>query len=793
MLQEHVHEVISFGPFRVFPVERQLKRGDEVVNLGSRAFDILLVLLEHAGEVVGHKELITRVWPGVFVEEVALRVHIAALRKSLGSAEAGSRHLMNVPGRGYSFVAPTTREAIDAGAPSAGASYEAVYRLPLPLARMVGRDDVVCDVRRKILVDRFVTIVGPGGMGKTTVALSVARSLLQSFRGVICFVELGPLSDPNLLAGALASALGLPVRSQDPLPDTIMRLRARPALLILDSAEHLITETALIAERLFVEVPTLHLLVTSREILRAERENVYRLPPLDSPPDDPTLTAAQVLAFPAAKLFLERAASRGGPLTLQDADAPIVGKICRKLDGIALAIELAAGRVGISGLHETAMLLDSQFALRWPGRRTAAPRHQTLSATLDWSYNLLLETERMVLRQLSVFVSSYRLHAARRVAAKPGLADEQVFDALEGLSAKSLASADRSESCPRYRLLDTTRTYASVKLAADGEQEHSRRRHAEYYRDLLQQTARNGDAATEGARASAEDLDDIRAAMRWAFDKGGDLSLGVDLAILTVPIWLGKALFSECQDWMINAAAAVKDAGGDAAQRELSIQLALASTKIFTVGLSAELTATWTKALELAESLGDVRGQLACFLPLWGSEIRAAAYGDALRSASKGARAAEQVSDPGPVAMAEWMLGRDRKDLAAAPREGRGFGPQGDGAGLAVHRGPRRVVRAERYRRGGAALRAGRSLWRGRVADGGAGGSKYLGAHLLGRLRAGEGRPRSDSRGATADCPGARPGACGAAGSGPGAHPRIRPRPKRNACRVEQLVLRTVT
>jgi len=663
MPQQHVYEVISFGPFRVFPAERLLKRADESVKLGSRAFDILLALVEHAGEVVGHKELIARVWRGVFVEEVALRVHIAALRKALGSSEAGQRYLANVPGRGYSLVAPTTREVIETGIVAEDTPHEAMYRLPPPLGRMVGRDEVVSELCRKVMADRFVTIVGPGGMGKTTVALSVAQSLVQGFRGAVCFVELGPLKDPQLLAGALASALGLPVRSQDPLPDVIAHVRAMPTLLILDSAEHLIAEAAVLAERLAAEVHDLHLLVTSREILRAEGENVYRLPPLESPPDDPTLTAAQVLAFPAATLFMERAASGGGPVALSEADAPIVGKICRKLDGIALAIELAAGRVGTSGLRETAQLLDSQLSLRWPGRRTAAPRHQTLSATLDWSYNLLSETERAVLRQLSVFVAGYTLHAARRIAEDQELGDEAVFDAIEGLSAKSLASADISGSLPRYRLLDTTRTYAAMKLTAAGEREPLRRRHAEYYLDLLRRTVRDAEGTSSEPRASAEDLGDIRAALRWALDEGADPSLGVDLAIHTVPTWLGRALFIECQDWMIKAAAAVDETKPDAGPRLLSIQLALASTKIFTVGLSPELTATWTKALELAEGLGDVGGQLACFLPLWGSEIRAALYDDALRSATKCSRAADQVEDVGPSAMAEWMLGHTKHHL----------------------------------------------------------------------------------------------------------------------------------
>src|ERR1700687_3838142 len=299
-------ELVSSGPFRLFPSERVLKKADEPVKLGSRAFDILLVLVQHAGEVVVHKELIAKVWPGVFVEEVSLRVHIAALRKALDTGEAGTRYLTNVPGRGYCFVAPTSRERVESIVPAADTSFDAVYQLPPPLARMVGRDEAVREICQKLMAERFVSIVGPGGMGKTTVALSVAHALLTEFRGAVCFVELGPLSAPQLLAGTVASAFGLPVQSQDPIPGLVAHLRGKRILLILDSPEHLISQAAVAAERLFSDLPDLHILVTSREILRVEGESVHHLSPLKSPPDNPNLTVAEMLNFPAAKLFMER-------------------------------------------------------------------------------------------------------------------------------------------------------------------------------------------------------------------------------------------------------------------------------------------------------------------------------------------------------------------------------------------------------------------------------------------------------------------------------------------------------
>ncbi|MEI9887626.1 MAG: winged helix-turn-helix domain-containing protein [Rhizomicrobium sp.] len=617
---------------------------------------MLTVLVENAGEIVGHRELIAKVWPGAFVEEVSLRVHIAALRKALDTGEAGPRYLTNVPGRGYGFVAPTSREAIETPDFVAHRPAVARYALPARLTHVVGRDDDVRELCEAIVAERFVTLVGPGGMGKTTVALSVAHALLEEFRGAICFVELGPLNDPHLLAGTVASAFGLPVQTQDPIPGLVAHLRGKRMLLILDSSEHLISAVAVLAGRLFEAAPDLHILATSREALRTDGENVYRLSPLASPPDTSNLTMADMLGFPAAKLFVERAAMGGGTMVLDDTAAPLVANICRRLGGLALAIELAAGRVGTLGLRETAALLDSQFALRWPGRRTAPPRHQTLSATLDWSYNLLSETERKVLARLSAFAGNFTLEGAQQVAGRPELAEVEVFDAIGGLFVKSLASADTSGPIARYRLLDTTRTYAAMKLKDSGEYNDLRRRHALYYRDLLVRTARGAGLTADQPTASAADIDNIRAALHWAFSADGDPALGVDLAAFSTPIWLGKALLTECRDWMTRAAA-VANPDDAPTQQQLLIQTALASSQVLGVGMSDQFKASWTKALELAVRLQDIPGQLTGHLALWGAAIRAPSLDEALDAARRCGDIARLVPDPGPSAMVDWMAG----------------------------------------------------------------------------------------------------------------------------------------
>jgi predicted ATPase/DNA-binding winged helix-turn-helix (wHTH) protein len=652
---------ISFGAFQLLPAERLLKRGDDVVRLGSRAFDILAALADRPGEIVGSRELIDKVWPDVFVEEASLRFHIVQLRKALGDGVQGGRYVLNVPGRGYILVEPTTRLEVG-GAPEPHPVASSTYALPPSSEHMVGRDEIVRELSEKLRSERFVTIVGPGGVGKTTVALSIANALLRDFAGAVCFVELSSVGDASLLAALVTSALGVPVQAEDPLPDLITHLRGKKILLVLDNCEHVIRKAAEVAERLFVELDHLSILATSREALQVEGEHVFRLPSLASPPEGETLSAARALAFPAAQLFVNRMASAGAIGALTNEEAAIIGSMCRRLAGLPLAIELAAGRAALLGARDTAALLDSLFALQWPGLRTAPPRQQTLSATLDWSYNLLSGPEQAALRRLSAFSSSFKLDAARNVALADDITEGVLFEAIGSLFAKSLLSNDRSETTTRYRLLDTCRTYARQRLEEAGEREPTRRRHALYYCDLLRSTSAD-EVAPDMPTASTVDLEDIRSALQWAFGDKGDNLLGADIAAYSAPLWLGRALLAEGRAWMAKAAAAI-DAGSATSQQRLRIQIAFASTELFTRGFAETTIAAWDKTLERAIALNDVAAQQLAYLVLWGGEIRAAQYAQALATAEKSAALAEGSSDRGLQAMGQWMLGHSKHHTA---------------------------------------------------------------------------------------------------------------------------------
>jgi predicted ATPase/DNA-binding winged helix-turn-helix (wHTH) protein len=473
-----------FGPFELNVAERSLKKVNQAVPLGGRAYDILIALLENAGEVVPKAELIAKAWPDVTVEEGSLRVHLSALRKALGDGQFGNKYIANIQGNGYSFIAPLTRFPADhdRGNASAGMS-----NLPPALGRMVGRNNVVLEIQGWLQTDRrLITILGAGGIGKTTVALSVGHAALADFSGAAFLADLSTVNDKEQVIGAIASVVGLDSQLGDPKQALLDFLRRRRMLIILDSCEHLLEKTAEIADFIFQNTSDIYILATSREALHVPGERVLRLCPLDSPPEQPGLTASEVLAYPAARLFAKCASARRGDFSLGDDEAPLVAEICRKLDGIALAIELAAGRAAIFGVRNTVARLGSRLDLLKFGRRTANPRHQTLRATLDWSHDHLTEVERAVLRRLAIFAGNFTLEAALEVAQETGIGRSEIMDAVGNLADKSLIGMSNNARETFYRLLDTTRSYALEKLIASGEHHRIAERHANFSIRLLE-------------------------------------------------------------------------------------------------------------------------------------------------------------------------------------------------------------------------------------------------------------------------------------------------------------------
>ena len=503
---------IRFGPFELNVAERSLKKASQLIPLGGRAYEVLIALLENAGEVVPKSELIAKAWPDVTVEEGSLRVHLSALRKALGDGQFGNKYIASIQGHGYSFIAPV--DCLPADGDRSGAS-RGMSNLPPALGRMVGRSNVVREIQDLLRTEqRLITILGAGGIGKTTVALSVGHGALARFSGAVFFVDVSTVNDKEHLIGAVASAVGLGSQLADPIEALLGFLHSRKVLIILDSCERLIEKAAEIAGFMFRNAPDVFILATSREALHVPGEGVIHLCPLESPPEQPGLTASKVLAYPAARLFAERVTARRGDFSLGDDEAPLVAEICRKLDGIALAIEFAAGRAAILGVRSTAAGLGSQLDLLKFGRRTATPRHQTLKAMLDWSYDDLPEVERAVLRRVAIFNGDFTLEAALAVAREHGIDQLEITDAVRHLVGKSLILMSSDTEQTFYRLLNTTRAYALEKLAASGEQRSVGERHASYLRQLSERGA--GEDTAARLRKSPRKVRNLRLAVDHA-------------------------------------------------------------------------------------------------------------------------------------------------------------------------------------------------------------------------------------------------------------------------------------
>jgi predicted ATPase/DNA-binding winged helix-turn-helix (wHTH) protein len=464
-----------FGRCELLPHERELRVDGAAVPLGSRAFDLLVALVDARGKLVTKDEILSRVWPGVIIEENTLQAQISKLRKALGSDRDA---LKTISGRGYRFVAEVTTTSAEESerelAVAAGRAQRTSTNVPPPATAMIGRESELTEILRLTTAHRLVTLIGPGGIGKTRLAVEAARQLLPQFRDGAWLAELAPLCDAGRVPATVAQALGLDLETVTPrhIADALARQRA---LIVLDNCEHVIDAAADMAEALLRANPDMRVIVTSREPLRVEGECVFRVLPLELPPAD-TDSVEAVLQHSAVRLFIERAYSADQTLSAA-AIAAASADICRSLDGIPLAIELAAARLPALGIDALARRLDDRLSLLSGGRRTALPRHQTLRASLHWSYDLLSPPERLVLQRLSIFLGHFDLEAASTVSESTEVDAPTVVDCLSNLVSKSLVTAHIDGAATHYSLLQTTRAYAREKLAESSELEEIARRH----------------------------------------------------------------------------------------------------------------------------------------------------------------------------------------------------------------------------------------------------------------------------------------------------------------------------
>jgi predicted ATPase/DNA-binding winged helix-turn-helix (wHTH) protein len=656
MLVEDVRPIYASGECEIDLGRRELRVLGSPVPVGGRAFEIIEVLAQSAGQLVTKDQLMDRVWPGAIVMDSTLHVHAAAVRKALGPY----RGLLKTESRrGYRLLGDWTVRLHGASKRSVGprpmrvAEDAAPTNLPAAATRLVGRTAAVQRLRDLVSAYRVVTLTGPGGIGKTALALKVAHRIHGEFADGAWLVELASLNDPRLVPSAVASVVGIQIGSDaNPTEAVAQAVGAKQLLLVLDNCEHLIDAVAALATVFLRRCPNATILTTSRELLRIEGECAYRVPALIVPTSEHT-RPDQLLGHSALELFITRANELGADFSSRTESLATIAAICRHLDGIPLAIEFAAARAATLGIEQVAAALRDRFTLLKSVRRASLPRHRTLRATLDWSYELLPESERILLRRLAVFAGGFSLAAVNSVADQPDTMEADIADGVANLVAKSLVGPDITTGSGYFRLLETTRAYALAKLAESGELSEFSRRHAVYYTGLLEHIENEWDKRS----TPPAHIDNARAALDWCFGAAGNTAIGVRLAAAAAPIFLAMSLLPECHRWSERALRALDaDTHGGAEEMNLQASLGVASMQMY--GQSDAARAALSRSLAIAASRRDVLNQVGLLGMLSMFDVRDGDFKTSLHSARLSRAVDGTEENSATMALANSILGR---------------------------------------------------------------------------------------------------------------------------------------
>lgn len=593
-------DTAQFGRFVLWLGERRLEKDASPVRLGGRALDILISLVGRAGEVLSQQELQDEVWPNVTVEPVSLRVQMTALRKVLGDGEEAAQYIVTIPNRGYCFVAPVTWTMPDAYA-LAGADQR---RLP-KLRPLVGREYSVSNVIAKLVETRFVTLTGTGGIGKTAVAIAVAHALASTFRDGVYFFDLSALASPAAVLVMLRRDVLRRYSISDRIfPPIAQAMGDKRALLVFDCCDHMAPAMGALAADLVSQTEGVHVLVTSREILRAPGETVITVAPLDYPVDASVLSGDELREYAAMRLLTQLIGTGG--LRPSEDDLRALAVMAAKLDGLPLALELAAHSIAETGIARTASLIASRFMLFLTNQCAPLPRHESLNAALEWSYAQLKSEQKAVLRNLSVFVGPFTLDGVHGVAVEAGLDAPAVAAALVTLSGKSLVSRDDRGEVPQYFLLDTTRSFAFSKLLTMGNAEAVQRRHAQYIENYFAEAnaAAPGLPFGHNAHGLSVHIQNVRAALEWCFSPRGDLALGARIAAASARVFLILGLNQEGKRWFTLALESL-DATSIGTRLEFDIRFAISACNVSIIQNPVDMMDDAGAIVELADQVGD--------------------------------------------------------------------------------------------------------------------------------------------------------------------------------------------
>lgn len=590
--------IYAFEGFRLSPGRCLLTYRDRPVTIGSRAIGILATMVERPCELIGKEELLAAVWPEIHVHESNIKVNVSGLRRALRAVSGRDDFIKTIPGRGYLFTASVTRSEAPApakvGAPPAAPGEPPIF----------GRERDLERVHRSVAAQRATTIVGAGGVGKTTVARAAASAMGRSFPDGVHYADLSKVHDGDFVGAVVAAAVGIAEIGRNVLDDIAASLAERRALLVLDNCEHVLAAAATAVDHLLSGTRHLTVLSTSREPLRCRGETVLRLEPLPVPNPDACASPEAALAYASTQMLIARAFPDGSGV--DDADIPALARIAARLNGLPLAIELAAAAASRLGLQQVEAMLSRRLDLLHDLTGSAPRRHVTLGAALEWSYGLLSPTAAAVLRAISLFRGEFGLCAAVHVVAGRGLEAIQVADRLHELCAKSLVHQRYHDGRMRYRLLDSTRAFGLDLLEVHGERAQVSNRHASYMLRLLAE-AEEASRTGRGSYANlAEWVHDVRAALAWAFGPAEDAVLAVRLAVGAVPLWIELSSPAECHETSERALARLDTIPEPDQGMRARLLLGMAIARAYLPGDAGLHRRTWELTLQAARSTDDV-------------------------------------------------------------------------------------------------------------------------------------------------------------------------------------------
>jgi predicted ATPase/DNA-binding winged helix-turn-helix (wHTH) protein len=657
-----MRKLYKLGPLLLDQESRVLTHEGVVLAVGARAVAVLSALVSHARECVTKPALLDAAWPGLVVEEANLSVQISSLRRALARAPGGEDWIETLARRGYRFVGPVV-EISGSLSYSATAGRERT-NLPQLLQSFIGRERELAEIKQLLPGTRLLTLTGTGGIGKTRLALQAAAEVRDAYRDGVWFVDLAPLVDPGLVPNALAQVLGVKESAGQLLVKTLSEhLRPLEVLLVLDNCEHVLDACARLAETLLRESNGVTLVATSREPLRIGAERTYPLGAMPLPA--PQGSAQSIAHSDSVRLFVDRARQHRPRFDLTDKRARAVAEICVRLDGVPLALELAAARMAVLPVEQIVRLLDQRFRLLAGGSRGDLPRHQTMRALLDWSYELLDEAERRFFARLSVFAGGWTLAAAEVVGAGEVIAKDDVVYLLIALVEKSLVVAD--DDGDRYRMLETVREYARDKLMAGGDANAARERHRNFFLALAMSAEGRltGPEQATWLRCLESEHDNLRSALEYCLVATSGSDAGLRLCGALHWFWIMRGYRTEGLDWCVRALGAE---GVEGSTPERAKALEAAGILAYHLGDFPAARSYHEASLAMARDLGNRAGIARATISLGnlrlrqGEHLAAQALGDEALATSR------NLQDPWLTQQALNLLGNVAGTLGEFPK-----------------------------------------------------------------------------------------------------------------------------